>query len=171
VASRSTFNVGMLQNTWRQRESSDGRTASPRTSFPNAGATRPAATCLDGLSQDGRLILPLTTNRGFIRNDPPVSIERRGAVSRIERRSSEFLPRWISPVPIFRCEGARDPLSEAALADAFEKGGWKEVTGTCRSNNVREDRCWLRVPGWGLTREFRPSSTTLEALAPGPPRE
>jgi protein-L-isoaspartate(D-aspartate) O-methyltransferase len=82
-----------------------------------------------------------------------------------------FLRRWISPVPIFRCEGARDPLPEAALADAFEKGGWKEVTGTCRSNNVREDRCWLRVPGWGLTREFRPSSTTLEALAPGPPRE
>src|SRR5271169_4501334 len=53
-------------NTWRPRESSGGWTASPRTSFPNAGATRPAETWLDGLSQDRRLILPLTTNRGFI---------------------------------------------------------------------------------------------------------
>jgi hypothetical protein len=158
-------------NTWQPRDSSGGWTASPRTSFPNAGATRPAETWLDGLSQDGRLILPLTTNRGFIRNDPPVSIERRGAVFRIERRSSEFLARWISPIAIFPCKGARDPLSEAALAEEFEKGGWKEVTGLCRGNDVPEDRCSLRAPGWCLTRDLPRSSRTLQALVPGPPRE
>ena len=65
--------------------------------------------------------------------------------------------------PIFPCKGARDPLSEAALAEAFEKGGWKEVTGLCRGNDLPEDRCWLRAPGWCLTREFRPSSMTLGA--------
>lgn len=125
--------------------------------YVNAGATRPAEAWLDGLSEGGRLILPLTTNRGFTRNDSHVAIERRGAVFRIERRSSEFLARWISPVAIFPCEGARDPLSEAALAEAFEKGGWKEVTGLCRGNNVPEDRCWLRAPGWCLTRDLPPS--------------
>jgi protein-L-isoaspartate(D-aspartate) O-methyltransferase len=171
VASRSTFNVGMLQNTWRPRESSDGRTASPRTSFPNAGATRPAATCLDGLSQDGRLILPLTTNRGFIRNDPSVSIERRGRFPGSSAGHPSFCRGGFLRSRSAVVKVLADPLSEAALADAFEKGGWKEVTGPCRSNNVPEDRCWLRAPGWGLTREFRPSSTTLEALAPGPPRE
>ena len=121
--------------------------------YVNAGASRPAETWLDGLSQGGRLILPLTTNKGFMDNDPPVPIERRGAVFRIERRSAEFLARWISPVTIFPCEGARDPLSEAALAEAFEKGGWKEVTGLCRSNDVSQGRCWLRRPGWCLTRD------------------
>jgi protein-L-isoaspartate(D-aspartate) O-methyltransferase len=122
--------------------------------YVNAGATRPADVWLDGLSEGGRLILPLTTSKGFTDNDPPAPIARRGAVFRIERRSSEFLARWISPVAIFPCEGARDPLSEAALAQAFEKGGWKEVTGLCRDTGVPEDRCWLRAPGWCLTRDF-----------------
>ena len=58
------------------------------------------------------VILPLTTNKGFVDNDPPVPIERRWAVFRIERRSPEFLARWISAVTIFPCEGASDPLSE-----------------------------------------------------------
>jgi len=121
--------------------------------YVNAGATRPAGTWLDGLSEGGRLILPLTTNSGFTRIGPPVQIERRGAVYRIERRSPEFLARWISPVAIFPCEGARDPQSEAALAAAFERGGWQEVTGLSRSDDVPEDRCWLRAPGWCLTRD------------------
>jgi protein-L-isoaspartate(D-aspartate) O-methyltransferase len=122
--------------------------------YVNAGATRPAEAWLDGLSEGGRLILLLTTNRGFTRNDPPWRSERRGAVFRIERRSSEFLARWISAVAIFPCEGARDPLSEAALAEAFAKGGWQQVTGLSRSNDVPEDRCWVRAPGWCLTSDF-----------------
>jgi protein-L-isoaspartate(D-aspartate) O-methyltransferase len=55
--------------------------------YVSAGATRPAEAWLDGLADGGRLILPLTTSQGF----PPVPLERRGAVFRIERRSSEFL--------------------------------------------------------------------------------
>jgi protein-L-isoaspartate(D-aspartate) O-methyltransferase len=122
--------------------------------YVNAGTTRPSETWLDGLSEGGRLILPLTTSRGFTHNHPPVPIEQWGAVFRIERLSSEFLARWISPVAIFPCEGARDLLSEAALAEAFEKGGWRQVTRLCRSNDVPKDRCWLRAPGWCLTRDL-----------------
>ena len=113
--------------------------------YVNAGATRPAETWLDGLAEGGRLILPLMTNKGFTDNTPSVPIERRGAAFRIERRSSELLARWISAVAIFPCEGARDPLSEAAMAEAFAKGGWKEVTGLCRGDDAPEDRCWLRA--------------------------
>jgi len=127
--------------------------------YVNAGATCPTDLWLDGLAEGGRLILPLTTNRGFGRNDPPLPIERRGAVFRIERRSSEFLARWISGVAIFPCEGARDPLSEAALAEAFAKGGWQRVTGLCRSDDVPEDRCWLRAPGWCLTHDSSSGGT------------
>jgi protein-L-isoaspartate(D-aspartate) O-methyltransferase len=118
--------------------------------YVNAGATRPAAAWLDGLKDGGRLILPLSTDKGFRNSNPPVSIERRGAVFRIERAADQFLARWISPVAIIPCEGARDPVSEAALAAALEKGGWKQVTRFYRCEDIPEDRCWLRAPGWSL---------------------
>jgi protein-L-isoaspartate(D-aspartate) O-methyltransferase len=115
----------------------------------NAGATRPAASWLDGLQDGGRLIVPLTTDKGFISNDPPVPIHRRGAVFRIERRGGDYLARWLSPMVIFPCESARDPQSEAALASALDKGGWTRVTRLYRNEEIPEDRCWLSAPGLG----------------------
>jgi len=79
-----------------------------------------------------------------------VPIERRGAFFRIERRTPEFLAQWITPVAIIPCASCRDPESEAALAAAFEKGGWERVTRLYRHNEVPEDRVWLRVSGWCL---------------------
>lgn len=117
--------------------------------YVNAGATRPAELWLDRLNEGGRLILPLTTNHGFRANDPE-NVRRRGAVFRIERRGAEFLARWISPVAIFPCEGARDPASEAALADAFQTERWREVTRLYRRDDLPGDQCWLRAPGWSL---------------------
>ena len=51
---------------------------------------------------------------------------------------------------IFPCEGGRDPQSEAALAAAFEKGDGREVTRLYRRDDLPEERCWLRAPGWCL---------------------
>jgi protein-L-isoaspartate(D-aspartate) O-methyltransferase len=98
---------------------------------------------------DGRRTphLPLTTNEGFLANDP-ANVQRRGAVFRIERRTPEFLVQWVSLVAIIPCEGARDETSEAALAEAFKKGGWKRVARLYRNEDVPEERCWLRAPGW-----------------------
>ena len=117
--------------------------------YVNAGVTRPADLWLDSLTYGGRLILPLTTNEGFLANDP-ANVQRRGAVFRIERRTHEFLAQWVSPVAIIPCEGARNETSEAALAEAFKRGGWKRVTRLYRNENVPEERCWLRAPGWCL---------------------
>src|SRR5215467_6758421 len=103
--------------------------------YVNAGVTRPADQWLDRLKEGGRLILPLTTNEGFMANDP-VKVRPRGAVFRIERRASNFLAQWISPVAIIPCEGARDEPSEAALAEAFKKGGWKRVARLYRNEDV-----------------------------------
>jgi len=89
--------------------------------YINAGATHPANRWLDGLKLGGRMIVPLTTNKGFMNNDPPESIERRGA------------------------ESVRDPLSETALVAAFKRGGWERVTRLYRRNDIPEDRCWLRT--------------------------
>ena len=117
--------------------------------YVNAGATRPASSWLDSLKEGGRLILPLTTNEGFRRGDPD-NVRRRGAVFRIERRGCQFLAQWISGVAIFPCEGARDPASEAALAEAFKVERWREVTRLYRRDDLPDEQYWLRAPGWCL---------------------
>src|SRR5262249_54717035 len=123
----------------------DGTTASFDVAdviYVNAGVARPADQWLDRLRDGGRLILPLTTN------DPP-ELQSHGAVFRIERRASAFLAQSISPVAIIPCEGARDKASEAALTEAFKKRGkWLLVTRLYRHDDVAQDRCWLRAPGW-----------------------
>lgn len=112
--------------------------------YVNAGATRPADCWLDGLAHRGRLILPLTDS-GFPNGDA-----RRGAVFRIERRRDDFLARRISGVAIFPCEGARETASERALKAAFDKGGAERVARLYRRDDVPEEQCWLRAPGWCL---------------------
>ena len=122
--------------------------------YVNAGATRPADRWLDGLRDDGRLVLPLTTDQGFIAKSAvgtaELSIDRRGAVFLITRRGSDFLAKWLSPVAIFPCEGMRDATSEVALAAAFEKGGWRDVTRLYRGDDVPPEDCWLSASGWSL---------------------
>jgi len=122
--------------------------------YVNAGATRPADRWLDGLREGGRLILPLTTDHGFIAGSSvspaQLGFDRRGAVFLIERRGGDYLAKWLSPVAIYPCEGMRDPTSEAALAAAFAKGGWRDVTRLYRGDDVPEENYWVRAPGWSL---------------------
>jgi protein-L-isoaspartate(D-aspartate) O-methyltransferase len=73
-----------------------------------------------------------------------------GAVFRIERRGQDYFASWISAVAIFPCAGSRDEVSERALADAFEKGGWQKVTRLFRDQEIPDERCWVRGPGWSL---------------------
>ena len=117
--------------------------------YVNAGVTRPADAWLDRLKDGGRLILPLTGNRGF-KNAPPMPIDQRGAVFRIERQPGGYLARWISAVAIIPCEGAREPASEAALDAALQKGGAQNVTRLYRNEDIPEHRCWVKAPGWTL---------------------
>jgi protein-L-isoaspartate(D-aspartate) O-methyltransferase len=118
--------------------------------YVNAGATRPADIWLDRLNDGGRLILPLTSDKGFGENPENIPIQRRGAVFGIVRRDKEFLAKWISAVAIFPCEGARDAESERALAAAFEKGGWEQVTRLYRRGDLPDEQCWLNAPDWAL---------------------
>jgi protein-L-isoaspartate(D-aspartate) O-methyltransferase len=114
--------------------------------YVNAGTTRPADPWLDGLTEAGRLILPLTCLEARDRGP----IQRRGGVFLIERRGADFFARWLSPVAIFPCEGARDAESEAALAAAFEVERWREVMRLYRRDDLPAEQCWLRAPGWCL---------------------
>ena len=54
-------------------------------------------------------------------------------------------------VAIFPCVGGRDEAGERALATAFDKGGAERVTRLYHRDDVPEDQCWLRAPGWCLS--------------------
>jgi protein-L-isoaspartate(D-aspartate) O-methyltransferase len=117
--------------------------------YVNAGCTRPAQNWLDRLADGGRLILPMTSDQGFGASTPE-RIASAGAVFRIERRGDDYFATWISPVAIFPCAGSRDEVSERALAEAFAKAGWQQVTRLYRDQEIPAERCWLSGPGWCL---------------------
>ncbi|HUO91449.1 MAG TPA: methyltransferase domain-containing protein [Rhizomicrobium sp.] len=119
--------------------------------YVNAGATRPADNWLDRLKDGGRMILPLTTDKNFDQmGRAPHQMVAQGAVLRIERRGEDFFAKWISAVAIFPCAGARDEVSERALAEALARGRLNEVTRLYRHENVPDEDCWLKAPGWCL---------------------
>jgi protein-L-isoaspartate(D-aspartate) O-methyltransferase len=117
--------------------------------YVNAGATRPADLWLENLADGGRLILPLTTARGFsLSLDNAMAVQ--GSVFMITRKGDDFLAKWVSPVAIFPCAGARDETSERALAKALETGRMRDVTRLYRHNDVPPESCFLSAPDWSL---------------------
>jgi protein-L-isoaspartate(D-aspartate) O-methyltransferase len=115
--------------------------------YVNAGATRPVDAWLDALKEGGRLIIPLTTNAAF-GSAPPQGPQ--GAMFRIERRGDEFHVRVVSGAAFIPGEGLRDPVSEAALAAGFARGGVESVTRLYRTDDKPAEQCWVRAPGWSL---------------------
>src|SRR5262249_56970943 len=90
--------------------------------YVNAGTTRPADIWLDRLKDGGRLILPLTSDKGFGENPENIPIQRRGAGFGIVRRSNEFLARWLSAGASFSCGGRRAPGAERVRAGGVAEG-------------------------------------------------
>ncbi len=152
LAQRSRENLGGYSNVTIVE--GDGATAAfdpADVIYVNAGATRPADNWLDRLRDGGRMILPLTTDKGFDQfGRAPHEMVAQGAVLRIERRGDDFFAKWISAVAIFPCVGARDEESEKALAKALASGRLNEVTRLYRHENVADEDCWLKAPGWSL---------------------
>jgi len=115
--------------------------------YVNAGATRPVDAWLDALKEGGRLVIPLTTNAAFGAGPPRGG---QGAMFRIERRGDEFHVSIVSGAAFIPGEGLRDPVSEAALAAGFARGGVESVTRLYRTDDVPEEQSWVRAPGWSL---------------------
>jgi protein-L-isoaspartate(D-aspartate) O-methyltransferase len=117
--------------------------------YVNAGASRPADPWLDALKDGGRLVLPLTASFDM----PNGLMMTAGAIFLIERRGGEYLAEWKSATGIYPCAGARDASSEAALVEAFKRGGERNVRRLYRDDHVAGERCWVRTPTWSLAYE------------------
>ena len=73
-----------------------------------AGSTHPAPLWLDRLADNGRLLMPLTSEK------------RWGFMLRATRRGREFAAASIGWVGIFPCAGGRDPEAAQRLEDALK---------------------------------------------------
>jgi len=101
----------------------------------NAGATHLVPIWLERLRPGGRLLVPLTVSLD------PSSPMGQGFTLLVEHRGAGYAARFVGPVGIFPCLGARDERSEARLRDVLMKGGWRRVQSLRRDPHDVVDSC------------------------------
>ena len=84
--------------------------------FVNAGCTRAQPVWLDQLTVGGRLLIPLTVGL------PTMPRIGAGSMLLVTRGETEYSAKFVSPVGIFHCEGARSAEEEELLTKAFAGG-------------------------------------------------
>lgn len=105
--------------------------------FINAGATHPQSAWLDGLAVGGRLLFPLTFSK-----EPTES--GAGFMLKVKRdEGQEYAARFVSPVSIYPCIGARDEEMNTKLREAFMRGTWATVKLIRRDTHEPSNTCWL----------------------------
>lgn len=115
--------------------------------FVNAGATHPLPAWLDALAPGGRLVLPLT-----------VSVEGNdnvgwGLVLLATREARRHSARFISPVGIFHCVGARDADMERQLADMLQRDAHEAIRSLRRDAHAPGPSCVVHGQGFCLSTE------------------
>jgi len=114
--------------------------------YVNAGATYARPEWLDALARGGRLLLPLTVHLpGF-----PHGV---GAVFRFERRGDAWSARFVSPVGIFDCLGARDEKHEPRLRKLLDFAVAAKATAMTRAVHVEGASCIVHLDGFCLRSE------------------
>jgi len=106
------------------------------------------------------LTLPQWSERscaGLISIAPDV-IAGEADVFRAERRdvAEEIIvdrPSLAAQLPVGGPQVFRVP-EEAALDAALTAGGWEKVTRLHRTDDIPQEQCWLRAPGWVSERQF-----------------
>jgi protein-L-isoaspartate(D-aspartate) O-methyltransferase len=106
--------------------------------FVNAGATEPLPAWLDALRPGGRLLVPMTV-------DLPAPRLGAGHMLLITRRPRGYAARFVSPVGIFHCAGARTDAGVGLLRRAYERGGIDRVRSLRRDAHAPSAQCWLHA--------------------------
>jgi protein-L-isoaspartate(D-aspartate) O-methyltransferase len=107
--------------------------------YASAGATRPPDAWLDALRPGGRLLFPLTPTVGL------------GGMLLVTRFSiTGFGARFVQPVAVIACEGARDREEGDELGSAFTRGNWRDVK-SLRRGTLPDSSSWFAGQGWWLS--------------------
>jgi protein-L-isoaspartate(D-aspartate) O-methyltransferase len=110
----------------------------------NAGATHPAPVWLDRLLPGAKLILPLTVN---------AQVHGAGWVLEVRALRNGLAARFISPVGIYHCTGARDDALARRLGDAYARGdpAREAVRSLRRDEHAEGPDCWLHTDDFCLS--------------------
>jgi len=115
----------------------------------NAGATEILPSWLDRLAEGGRLLIPLTTTRSIAgAGESQIGV---GHMLRVERRTDSYIARFISPVGIFHCIGARTDNGEQILRLAYQRGDVTAVRSLRRDGHDEQPSCWLHGSSFCLS--------------------
>lgn len=104
--------------------------------FVNAGATEVLPGWTDQLRPGGRLLVPLTVGGLGV----GVGL---GHMLLVTRRDAGFVARFVSPVGVFHCVGARSEEGEDLLQKAYARGDEGSVRSLRRDAHRRDADCWL----------------------------
>src|SRR5207245_88572 len=133
---------------WAQVRVEAGDAAEPRGLFDvvyvNAGATHARRGWLAALAPGGRLRLPLPVHL------PMFPTHGVGFVLCIERRGNPWPARFVSPVGIFDCAGARDEKAESQLKKLLAPGAVERIRGVSIEPHERGEACLLHADGFCL---------------------
>jgi protein-L-isoaspartate(D-aspartate) O-methyltransferase len=145
LAQRATRNLAALPNVAvYQRSGAEGLLPDCEAIYVSAGATAPLDTWLDALRPGGRLLFPLTP-------DGPGEIPGLGGMLLVTRVKEErFDARFLCPVMIIPCVGARDSQTAKHLAEAFKRGDSGKVR-SLRRRALPDQTCWCSGSGWWLS--------------------
>jgi protein-L-isoaspartate(D-aspartate) O-methyltransferase len=113
--------------------------------FVNAGATEVLSNWLNSLRDGGRLLVPLTV-------DVPMPNVGLGNMLLVVRRADMYAARFVSPVGIFHCTGARTTEGKDLLKGAYQSGGHEEVRSLRRGDHPCGPQCWLHAGQFCLSR-------------------
>ncbi len=93
-----------------------------------------------------RLLFPLTVSL------PPMQAGA-GHMLNVVRSGCGLSARFIGPVGIFHCEGARSEAGETQLRDAFSRGGEGSVRALRDEPHDETTTCWLHGESFCLSLE------------------
>jgi protein-L-isoaspartate(D-aspartate) O-methyltransferase len=145
LAARARANLAAWP--WVEVKQADGTRFDPGAAsaiLVNAGATHPATLWLDRLLPGGTLIVPLTAN---------APIHGVGWVLKVHYGSRGYEARFVSPVGIYHCGGARSDDANRALSRAFTKGNeaLAKVRSLRRDGHPESEACWLHADDFCLS--------------------
>jgi protein-L-isoaspartate(D-aspartate) O-methyltransferase len=101
----------------------------------NAGVILPRALWLERLSENGRLVVPLT-----MAATPTLG---QGVMAKITRQGGKFLAQMVSVVGIFSCVSLRDPQMEPLMVKALTTGALLKLRSVRVDAHEQVDSCIL----------------------------